>query len=46
MVSVVIYYIFMETLTENLLLNSLYAVPPIWIIGTYFYYQRSVKQQY
>lgn len=46
MVSVVIYYIFMETLTENLLLNSLYVVPIVWIIGTYFYYQRSVKQQY
>ncbi len=46
MISVVIYYVLIEITTENLLLNSLYIVPIFWIIGTYLYYVRSVKQQY
>lgn len=46
MISVVAFYIFMEVLTENLLLHSLYVVPLCWIIGTYLVYTRTVKQQY
>lgn len=46
MTSVVIFYIFMEVLTENVFLHSLYIVPIVWLIGTYFIYKRSVKQQY
>ncbi len=46
LISVVIYYILMETITESILLHSLYIVPLIWVLGTYFIYIRSVKQQY
>lgn len=44
--SVVVFYIFMELLTENILLHSLYIVPFIWLFGTYVIYKRSIKQQY
>lgn len=46
MTSVVVFYVFMELLTENVFLHSLYIVPVVWIMGTYFIYKRSVKQQY
>lgn len=46
MVSVVVFYIFMEILTENLLLHSLYIVPVFWTMLTYFVYSKMVKQQY
>ena len=46
LISVVAYYVLMETVTENILLHSLYIVPFIWLIGTYMFYIRSVKQQY
>ncbi len=46
LISVVLYYSIMEPLTENLLLNSLYVVPLCWLIGTFIYYTKSVKQQY
>ncbi len=46
MSAVVIFYIFMDAMTENLLLHSLYAVPISWLIVTYFYYIKSVKPQY
>lgn len=46
MTSVVVYYIFMEVVTENLLLHSLYIVPIVWLIGTYYIYTKSVKKQY
>lgn len=43
---VTLYYIFMQISIESLLLHSIYVVPLVWIFGTYFIYQRSVKQQY
>ncbi|MCP4970867.1 MAG: YjgP/YjgQ family permease [Arcobacter sp.] len=46
MLSVVIYYVFMKFLTETTLLHSLYLVPIIWIISTYYIFIKSVKQQY
>jgi len=46
LISVVIYYVLMETITESVFLHSLYIVPIVWILGTYFIYIRSVKQQY
>lgn len=46
MAVVVIYYIFMDLITENLLLHSLYIVPFCWIVIGYFYYIKSVKIQY
>ncbi len=46
MVSVIIYYIFMQLITETMLLHSLYIVPLGWIIATYFVYIKSVKKQY
>ena len=44
--SVVVFYIFMEILTENIFLHSLYIVPIIWSIGTFYIYKRSVQKQY
>ncbi len=46
LISVVIYYILMEMVTESILLHSLYFIPLIWVLGTYFIYLRSVKKQY
>lgn len=46
MVSVVVFYILLELLTDKFLLNSLFILPIIWIIGTYLVYTRTVKQQY
>lgn len=46
MTAVVVYYILMEVVSEKLFLQSLYIVPIVWIIGTYYIYKRSVKQQY
>lgn len=46
MSSVVVFYIFMESMTENLLLHSLYIVPVCWIIATYYFYTKSIKPQY
>ncbi len=45
-VSIIIYYVLMELLTDRLEWHSLYMIPLIWLAGTYFYYRRSVKQQY
>ena len=44
--AVVVFYIFMDAMTENLLLHSLYIVPICWLLATYFYYTKSVKLQY
>lgn len=46
MISVVIYYIFMKSITETMLLHSLYIVPLGWVLATYFVYTKSVKKQY
>ena len=46
MASVVVFYIFMDAITENLLLHSLYIVPISWLVLSYFYYTRSIKLQY
>ncbi len=46
MVSVVAFYVFIEFLTESTLLHSLYLVPIIWFICTYFLYIKTVKYQY
>lgn len=46
MVSVVIYYVFMELVTENLFLHALYIVPFAWVVATYVFYAKSIKQQY
>ncbi len=44
--AVVLYYVILELTTQKLLLSSIYIIPIFWLIGTYFYYIRSVKQQY
>ncbi len=44
--SVVIFYIFMDTMTDNFFLHSLYVVPITWLIASYYYYTKSVKTQY
>lgn len=44
--SIVLYYILMEPLTENLSLSSLAIVPVCWLFATYIYYTRSIKQRY
>ncbi|NVJ54370.1 MAG: YjgP/YjgQ family permease [Campylobacteraceae bacterium] len=46
MVSVVAFYILLEVLTDKFLLNSLFILPTIWIISTYFIYVKTIKQQY
>ena len=46
MATVVVFYIFMEISTENLLLHSLYVVPIAWLIGSYLIYTKTIKQQY
>ena len=46
LVSVVSFYIFMELVTENLLLHSLYIVPLGWVFATYLIYVKTVKKQY
>ena len=46
MVAVVIYYALMESLSETFLLHSLYLVPGSWLIISYYFYTKSIKQQY
>ena len=43
---VTIYYVFIQLAISSTLLHSIYIVPIIWLLFTYFIYQRSVKQQY
>ena len=44
--AIVLYYLLMEPLTENLSMVSLIIVPILWLIGTFIYYTRSIKQRY
>lgn len=46
LISVVIYYILMKVLTENLLLHSLYLVPVVWLVITFVLYRKKIKPQY
>ena len=46
MTSVVIFYIFMDVMSEKILLHSLYMVPLLWLITTYYFYTKSIKTQY
>lgn len=46
MASVVVFYIFLEVLTENIMLESLYVLPIIWLVITYLIYVKLVKPQY
>lgn len=40
LISIIIYYIFIKILSDNLLLHSLYLVPFLWLVGTYILYRK------
>ncbi|MBS9782432.1 MAG: LptF/LptG family permease [Arcobacter sp.] len=46
LLAVVLYYILMKAMSENILLHSLYALPIFWLIGTYILYSKTVKKEY
>lgn len=44
--SIVIYYVLIKILTDNLMLEVLYIVPIAWILSTYLIYSKRVKTLY
>lgn len=46
LISVVLYYVIVKSIDDKIFLHSLYVVPIVWILGTYFIYSRSVKKEY
>lgn len=46
LVAVVLFYVAVKSLGDKILLHSLYAVPFVWVLGTYFIYTRTVKKEY
>lgn len=46
LVAVVLYYVLSKSLGKELLLHTLYAIPAIWLLGTYAIYSRTVKKEY
>ena len=46
LVSIVLYYILIKAIGDSLLLHSLYLIPIIWLVFTYFLYTKTVKKEY
>lgn len=44
--SVVIYYILMQYLSEHILIHSIYVLPIIWLLLSYYIYSKKVKKEY
>ncbi len=44
--SIVLYYVFVKTVGDKILLHSLYLIPTIWIISTYILYSKTIKKEY
>lgn len=42
----VIYYIFSDYLAKSVIFNSLYIVPLVWLLLTYYIYRRNIKKVY
>ncbi|MGA1940479.1 LptF/LptG family permease [Arcobacter sp. YIC-310] len=46
LIAVVIYYVIAKPLGKELELHSLYILPLIWLVGTYYIYSKTVKKEY
>ncbi|MGP2657471.1 LptF/LptG family permease [Malaciobacter sp. WC5094] len=46
LIAVVIYYVIAKLLGKELELHSLYILPLIWLVGTYYIYSKTVKKEY
>ncbi len=46
LVSVVLYYVLIKLVGDEILLHALYIIPTIWIIGTYILYSRTIQKEY
>lgn len=44
--AVVLYYIIIKYIGDNLLLHSLYVIPILWIIGSFIIYHMTIKKEY
>ncbi|OCL87518.1 putative permease YjgP/YjgQ family protein [Aliarcobacter thereius] len=45
-IAVVLYYILIKYIGDNLLLHSIYIIPIIWIIASYILYSKTIKKEY
>lgn len=46
LVAIVLYYVLIKVISSKLFLHSLYLIPIIWLIGTYFLYSKTIKKEY
>jgi len=46
LVSIVLYYVLIKAIGDSLLLHSLYIIPIIWLVITYYFYSQTVKKEY
>ena len=44
--TVVIYYVLMQYLTKNILIHSIYLLPTIWLLASYYLFTKKVKKEY
>ena len=46
LISVVLYYVLVKVIGDEILLHALYIIPIIWIFGTYILYARTIQKEY
>ncbi len=46
LISIVLYYVLIKAIGDSLLLHSLYLIPIVWLLCTYFLYTKTVKKEY
>ena len=46
LISVVLYYVLIKLIGDKILLHALYAIPILWLTGTYLLYFKTVRKEY
>ena len=46
LISIVLYYVLIKSISNKILLHALYIIPIFWLIGTYILYYKTVKKEY
>ena len=46
LISIVLYYVLIKSISNKILLHALYIIPIFWLIGTYILYYKILKKEY